>query len=268
VNRRRVTLIVFSLLLHVGALMGTGMIPVPEVVEQVMVTMRVTEPEPPEPPEPAPEPEPLEEEAAEAAAEEPEAEPEQAPEPEPPQEAEADPSEADPPASDDVAAADPGPPGEPANFGVVLSGTGGPGGIAVATGRPDGVRGGTGTGGSRGGSDSGAAVERVLASAEPTQSNRRDRCTGETRDLRRPRGIRRASYPDAALREGISARVRVRIEVDERGMPQRLQALDTPGFGLEDAAVEALRDVRFEPATRCGRAIAADTIISIRFERE
>lgn len=269
-NGRRVTLIGASLLLHIAALMGTGMIPVPTIVEEVMVTMRVHTPDP-EPPLP----EPVELEPVDAP-DEPElpadvpAEPEPAPTPEP-----APAERPDPPRQEAAtpASAEPGPSSAaPADgmpeFGVVLTGGAGPGGVAVATGRPDGVRNGTGTLGIAGGTPQPPPVERTVLEDEPGRMRRRDRCTGETRDARRARGIRRATFPDAALRAGISGRVRVRVAIDEAGNPSAMTALDNLGYGLEEAALRALQDIHFEPAIRCGQPVPSDTIISIRFEHE
>jgi protein TonB len=264
VKGRRFGLVLASLLLHVGFLAAVGLIPVPDVVEQVMITMRVVDAPPPEPPaaveaveegpgEAAPEPAPVEQAAAEPPPPPPQTEP---PRPRPrPDQAAGGPS----PAS----AGGDGPPA----FGVVLSGGGGVGGVAVAVGRPDGVPGGSGSGG--GGASEAPAeapAPRILEAAPSAEGSGRSRCQGESRGPRRPRGIRRPDYPPAALEAGVGGRVRVRLQVDESGTVVSAEAEDRPGYGLEEAAEASLLGLRLEPALRCGRPVPGDAVIAVRFE--
>lgn len=266
-NRRRIVIAVVSFVLHVGLLAGTGLIPVPAAVEQVLITMRVVD-VPPEDvvPDPAPSaegdamaPEP----APDAAAPEPPAE---APEPPPePRRRERREPTADSASSQRTDSSSDGTAGGGvADFGVVLTGPGGPGGVAVAVGRPDG----SGWGGGGAGSEAGAGAVRETARTieSPPTETRRERCAGDTRGPVRPRGLRRPAYPDAAIEAGVHGRVRVRVEVDENGHPVRLEALDDLGFGLTDAALRSLEGLVVDPALRCGRPVAGVTTIAVRFD--
>ena len=68
----------------------------------------------------------------------------------------------------------------------------------------------------------------------------------------------RASYPDEARREGIEGRVVVRLRIDEEGRVVEAEVLEGPGYGLNEAAREALLQFSFRPATVDGRAVATD----------
>ena len=74
-------------------------------------------------------------------------------------------------------------------------------------------------------------------------------------------------YPAAALRRGESGTVLVRVEVDTAGMPAGVALVQRSGSrDLDRAAMEAVRDWRFQPAQRNGKAIAASLVIPIDFK--
>ncbi|MCH8569527.1 MAG: energy transducer TonB [Balneolales bacterium] len=62
-------------------------------------------------------------------------------------------------------------------------------------------------------------------------------------------------YPNIARRSGIEGRVILQFIVDENGRPQDINILRDPGGGLGDAAVNALRQVRFTPGMQRGKAV-------------
>jgi TonB family protein len=64
-----------------------------------------------------------------------------------------------------------------------------------------------------------------------------------------------ASYPVEALRAEVEADVPLEIVVDERGRVTSARALETPGYGLEQAALAAVLGYRFSAAERQGRPV-------------
>ena len=76
-------------------------------------------------------------------------------------------------------------------------------------------------------------------------------------------------YPGAALRRGESGIVLVRVEVDTAGMPAGVALVQRSGSrDLDRAAMEAVREWRFQPAQRNGQAIAASLVIPIDFKAD
>lgn len=232
---RRATFFLYGSSLLVHAIAGValagmdGTRPPPTVTH---ITVRSvpppTAPEEPPPPEPTPE----------VAQPEPEiARPAPTPAPEP--------AEAPPPA-----------PAAPVDFGVALgnmgSGTGG--GIAVPVGDPGGQQ-----------------VPRVTRTAErevaPAPQEQRATGTGcpdpDTRP--RPLAMPRPAYTEAARAAAIEGRVRIELTVDENGNITSKRVVASLGHGLDEAALSAVEGARFEPAMRCGTAIASTFVLSVRF---
>ena len=76
-------------------------------------------------------------------------------------------------------------------------------------------------------------------------------------------------YPAAALRRGESGTVLVRVEVDTAGLPAGVALVQRSGSrDLDRAAMEAVREWRFQPAQRNGKAIAASLVIPIDFKAD
>lgn len=74
------------------------------------------------------------------------------------------------------------------------------------------------------------------------------------------------AYPPAARAAGLSGRVRVRLLIGEDGRPQELQLAQASGVdSLDAAALAALRQWRFHPARRDGRALAAWVVVPVVF---
>ena len=63
-------------------------------------------------------------------------------------------------------------------------------------------------------------------------------------------------YPRAAAAAAIEADVPLEIIVDASGHVRSARALQRVGFGLEEAAVRALRGYHFRPAVLAGRPSA------------
>lgn len=74
------------------------------------------------------------------------------------------------------------------------------------------------------------------------------------------------AYPPQSRRAGEEGSVRLRILVDERGMPRDVQVVKGSGFArLDQAAMEAARKWRFVAATNGSHAITAWTQVAITF---
>ncbi|GAB5534697.1 MAG: hypothetical protein Rubg2KO_09460 [Rubricoccaceae bacterium] len=82
-------------------------------------------------------------------------------------------------------------------------------------------------------------------------------------------GLReRLDYPDIARNGGIDGRVVVTAVIDERGRAENIQVASSPSEMLSYAAVDAIRDSRFRPARRQGRAVKVRLRIPVDFELE
>lgn len=74
------------------------------------------------------------------------------------------------------------------------------------------------------------------------------------------------AYPPQSRRAGEEGSVRLRILVDERGVPREVQIVKGSGFArLDEAAKEAVRKWRFVAATNGSQAITAWTQVAITF---
>lgn len=73
-------------------------------------------------------------------------------------------------------------------------------------------------------------------------------------------------YPPAALRNGDSGTVVLRVQVGADGVPTRVEVAETSRVRLLDrAAVEAVGRWRFRPAQRNGQAVAGEVRLPISF---
>ena len=138
------------------------------------------------------------------------------------------------------------------SFGLTLGGSVGGGGIAVAAAAPhpvhapDAVR---------------TAAPRSLVRPKPAAPAA---CT-EPLVKPRPIEIPQPGYPTAAREAGISGKVRVELRVDATGRVVSARVIEGLGHGLDEAALEAARTARFEPATACGTATETSFVIGMRF---
>lgn len=79
-------------------------------------------------------------------------------------------------------------------------------------------------------------------------------------------GNRAPQYPAQALRRGEAGTVRIRVEVSESGEAGNVEVAEGSGSRLLDrAALAAVRQWRFRPATRGGRPVADTVIVPITF---
>jgi protein TonB len=81
----------------------------------------------------------------------------------------------------------------------------------------------------------------------------------------RPLGMVRPSYTESARRARVQGRVRITLDVNEQGEVIAARILQGLGYGLDEAALDAARRLRFSPAQRCSRPVAAPFVIAMRF---
>lgn len=239
-RRKRLGFYGASLLVH-GAIAAFAVVaPLPEKpAEPIAITiaeMALSPPPEAEPPPTVPEPEPEPEPPPPAP--KPPPKPKPAPKPPPPEAA------PEPPPAQEAApeAAD----GEPAfaDLGLVMGG-GGPGGVAVAA---------------RGPARQAPKKPTQVASAKPAAPA----CT-EAATKAKPKKIVPPSYTTEAQQAEIEGPVRLEVVIDEAGRITAAKVLRGLGYGLDEAAVAAAREMIFEPARRCGKPIASTLTFNIRF---
>jgi periplasmic protein TonB len=89
------------------------------------------------------------------------------------------------------------------------------------------------------------------------------------RPIRGSAANRDPAYPDAARRRGEQGRVMLRVDVSAGGAPISVTPLQSSGFPrLDDAAVAAVRQWRFEPAERNGKPVEGVADVPILFRLE
>jgi periplasmic protein TonB len=107
-----------------------------------------------------------------------------------------------------------------------------------------------------------AVTKKAVESLAPSAA---DTCTDPPVRPKR-KGEPFLKYPRKAQEAEIEGIVRVRVTVDEGGRVIATQVLTGLGYGLDEVAVDAVKKLAFEPATRCGRAIIGSVVLPIRFQ--
>lgn len=75
-------------------------------------------------------------------------------------------------------------------------------------------------------------------------------------------------YPKNAKRAEKEGVVILQATIDVNGIPQDIVALTNLGFGLEEAAIAALKKTTFRPATKAGKPISLQVEIPFEFKLE
>lgn len=76
-------------------------------------------------------------------------------------------------------------------------------------------------------------------------------------------------YPSQSRRRGEQGRVLLRVQVDARGLPERVEIEQSSGHArLDQAALEAVRRWRFVPARRGDATVAASVLVPIEFQMQ
>jgi len=72
-------------------------------------------------------------------------------------------------------------------------------------------------------------------------------------------------YPPEMRKAGISGQVIAELVIDEKGMVQAVEILESPAEGLSDASTEALEQWTFQPATMDGKPVAVRYTVTLMF---
>lgn len=73
------------------------------------------------------------------------------------------------------------------------------------------------------------------------------------------------AYPALARRLEKEGTVLLRVTIDERGRPVKVEVLTKAGFGFDEEAVKAVQGSTFVPAKKEGKALACKALLPIRF---
>lgn len=101
------------------------------------------------------------------------------------------------------------------------------------------------------------AKPKVLAAKAPD-------CT-EPLVKAKPERIVRPEFTNEARTVGVDGRVVVEVMVDERGDVSSAKVVKGLGHGLDEASLDAAKRTHFQPATRCGKPVAAPFLLAMKF---
>jgi TonB family protein len=73
-------------------------------------------------------------------------------------------------------------------------------------------------------------------------------------------------FSEEARRKKISGTVKVYLYVEKDGTPSHVRIVQGVGHGLDEKAVEAVKQYRFNPATKDGEPVRVDLYIDISFQ--
>ena len=73
-------------------------------------------------------------------------------------------------------------------------------------------------------------------------------------------------YPKDAKRMGIQGKVLIRALVNEQGLVDSVEVLQEIGYGCEEAAIDAVKKVKFTPGKKNGENIKSQVVIPINFK--
>ena len=73
-------------------------------------------------------------------------------------------------------------------------------------------------------------------------------------------------FSEEARKAKVAGNVLVTLIVDAAGHPQRVRVLRGIGMGLDEKAVEAVRQYRFKPAMEGGKPVPVEVNIDVNFQ--
>lgn len=73
-------------------------------------------------------------------------------------------------------------------------------------------------------------------------------------------------YTMEARTAEIEGVVRVEVTVDETGRVIRARVLSGLGYGLDDSAIQAAKQMTFSPATQCGKPVVGTAVVPFNFQ--
>ncbi|MHB8830187.1 MAG: energy transducer TonB [Syntrophales bacterium] len=75
-------------------------------------------------------------------------------------------------------------------------------------------------------------------------------------------------YPSFARRQGKEGRVVLTLLIDQTGKVKKIVITEPAGYGLTEAAIEAVRKSTFAPASVNGRKVVSRAVLPVRFKLE
>ena len=72
-------------------------------------------------------------------------------------------------------------------------------------------------------------------------------------------------FSEDARRQNFQGSVSIKLIVDSQGNPQDVRLLSHLGMGLDEKAIEAVRQYRFRPAMYQGHAVSVQIVIDVDF---
>jgi protein TonB len=75
-----------------------------------------------------------------------------------------------------------------------------------------------------------------------------------------------AEFSEEARKAKFSGNVQVYLIVDEKGVPTHVRVVRGVGMGLDEKAVDAVRQYKFKPATKDGKPVAVDMYVEVNFQ--
>ena len=73
-------------------------------------------------------------------------------------------------------------------------------------------------------------------------------------------------FTEQARKQKLKGNVEVSLTVDKAGLPQNVTVIHGLGSGLDEKAIEAVRQYRFRPATRDGKPVATKIYVDVNFQ--
>ena len=73
-------------------------------------------------------------------------------------------------------------------------------------------------------------------------------------------------FSEEARKAKVAGNVLVYLQVDENGRPQHVRVLRGIGLGLDEKAVEAVRQYKFKPAMKNGRPVPVEMNVEVNFQ--
>lgn len=112
-------------------------------------------------------------------------------------------------------------------------------------------------------------LERLPAVTPVIEDAPDDEAAAAREGLRLPQPYRRLrpNYPETAARAEAEATVDVQLEIDTRGEVSRVEVVRWAGFGLDEAAINTVRQLHFSPARRDGLPIPMRVLLRYNFRR-
>jgi len=114
-----------------------------------------------------------------------------------------------------------------------------------------------------------APVIEVMSNEELDDTSTPDLQNPSPSRARPPRPFRRLkpAYPDAAAHARVEAIVDVLVDVDEKGEVSRAEIARWAGYGLDESVMSTVKQLRFFPAMRNGRAIPMRVLLRYNFRK-